>query len=127
MRGMFSGFEAGPVTYKSQALARELGLENLFISFNGYWPERGAALPTCSFKDLEAAPTMQRLKERDEGSTLVLASAGNTARAFLHAASLASRPLLLFVPENALPKPQSSISAIMKRSGMAQRQAFHRR
>lgn len=103
-QGMFSGFEAGPATYKSQALARELGLENLFISFNGYWPERGALLPTCSFKDLEAAPTIQRLKERGERSTLVLASAGNTARAFVHAASLAGWPLLLFVPEKALPK-----------------------
>ncbi len=99
---MFPGFEAGPVTYKSRGLARELGLENLFISFNGYWPERGARLPTCSFKDLEAAPTIERLKERGEKATLVLASAGNTARAFVHAASLAGWPLLLFVPEKAL-------------------------
>ncbi len=104
VKGVFPGFEAGPVTYKSQALARELGLENLFISFNGYWPERGALLPTCSFKDLEAAPTIERLKERGERSTLVLASAGNTARAFVHAASLAGWPLLLFVPEKALPR-----------------------
>jgi cysteate synthase len=101
---MFSGFEAGPVTYKSRGLARELGLERLFISFNGYWPERGALLPTCSFKDLEAAPTIERLREWGERSTLVLASAGNTARAFVHAASLAGWPLLLFVPEKALPK-----------------------
>ncbi len=99
---MFPGFEAGPVTYKSRGLADELGLESLFISFNGYWPERGARLPTCSFKDLEAAPTIERLKERGEKATLVLASAGNTARAFVHAASLAGWPLLLFVPEKAL-------------------------
>ena len=98
----FPGFEAGPVTYKSRGLARELGLENLFISFNGYWPEREARLPTCSFKDLEAAPTIERLRERGEKATLVLASAGNTARAFVHAASLAGWPLLLFVPEKAL-------------------------
>ena len=98
----FPGFEAGPVTYKSRGLARELGLENLFISFNGYWPERGARLPTCSFKDLEAAPTIERLMERREKATLVLASAGNTARAFVHAASMAGWPLLLFVPEKAL-------------------------
>ena len=98
----FPGFEAGPVTYKSRGLARELGLENLFISFNGYWPEREARLPTCSFKDLEAAPTIERLREWGEKATLVLASAGNTARAFVHAASLAGWPLLLFVPEKAL-------------------------
>lgn len=102
VREMFPGFEAGPVTYKSRGLAGELGLESLFISFNGYWPERGARLPTCSFKDLEAAPTIERLKERGEKATLVLASAGNTARAFVHAACLAGWPLLLFVPEKAL-------------------------
>jgi cysteate synthase len=90
------------VTYKSRRLARELGLENLYISFNGYWPERGAKLPTCSFKDLEAAPTMQRLRERGGDLTLVVASAGNTARAFAHAASLTGQPLVLFVPEKAL-------------------------
>lgn len=107
---MFPGFEAGPVTYKSLGLARELGLENLFIGFNGYWPERGARLPTCSFKDLEAAPTIERLKERGERSTLVLASAGNTARAFVHAASLAGWPLLLFVPEKALDRMWTVLS-----------------
>ena len=32
---------AGPVTYRSVALARELGLSNLYITFNGFWPERG--------------------------------------------------------------------------------------
>ena len=59
---------ARSVTYKSRGLAGELGLENLYISFNGYWPERGARMPTCSFKDLEAAPTMQRLQERGDSS-----------------------------------------------------------
>ena len=106
----FPCFEAGPVTYKSRGLARELGLENLFISFNGYWPERGARLPTCSFKDLEAAPTIERLMERREKATLVLASAGNTARAFVHAASLAGWPLLLFVPEKALDRMWTVLS-----------------
>lgn len=33
--------DSGPITYKSTGLADELGLENLYISFNGYWPERG--------------------------------------------------------------------------------------
>ncbi len=55
------------MTYKSQGLARELDLENLYISFNGYWPEKHASLPTCSFKDLEAAPTMQMLLDKGEG------------------------------------------------------------
>jgi len=90
------------VTYKSIGLAKELGLKNLYISFSGYWPERNALMKTCSFKDLEAPPTMQRLAEQGVGSTLVVASAGNTARAFAQVASITSQPLLVFVPENAL-------------------------
>ncbi len=102
VQGIIAKAEGAPVTYKSRGLAKELGLENLYISFNGYWPERGAKNPTCSFKDLEAAPTMQRLLERGDNPTLVVASAGNTARAFAHVSSLTGQPLLLFVPEKAL-------------------------
>ncbi|HIH87309.1 MAG TPA: hypothetical protein HA304_05345, partial [Methanosarcinales archaeon] len=39
--------KAGPKTYKSTGLARELGLTNLYIGFNGYWPEKGANILTC--------------------------------------------------------------------------------
>ena len=46
--------DAGPITYKSEAFARELGLPNLYIGFSGYWPERVAFVKTCSFKELEA-------------------------------------------------------------------------
>ncbi|HEY9247196.1 MAG TPA: hypothetical protein VIO11_10155, partial [Candidatus Methanoperedens sp.] len=66
--------DSGPVTYKSTELACELGLKNLYISFNGYWPERGAFIRTCSFKELEAFPTISKLK--NSGKSLVLASAG---------------------------------------------------
>ncbi len=102
VNGIISKADGKSVTYKSRGLAHELNLENLYISFNGYWPEKGASLPTCSFKDLEAAPTMQRHQEQDSSSTLVVASAGNTARAFAHIASLTGQPLALFVPERAL-------------------------
>jgi len=102
VHGIIKDAGAGSVTYKSQGLARELGLENLYISFCGYWPERKAAMPTCSFKDLEALPTMQRLKDQGGSSTLVVASAGNTARAFAQVASLTGQKLALFVPEKAL-------------------------
>lgn len=102
VQGIIAEAIGGPVTYRSRGLARELSLENLFISFNGCWPEMGANLPTCSFKDLEAAPTMQRLIEREDRQTLVVASAGNTARAFAHVSRLTGQPLLLFVPEKAL-------------------------
>ena len=100
--GIIAEADGKSVTYKSRGLAEELNLENLYISFNGYWPEQGARMPTCSFKDLEAAPTMERLLEQGGSSTLVVASAGNTARAFAHVASLTGQSLVLFVPEMAL-------------------------
>ncbi len=91
-----------PVTYRSEGLARELGLRNLYISFSGYWPERGGKITTCSFKDLEAPPTVERMAELEEGQILVVASAGNTARAFAQAASKAMIPLVLVVPSSGL-------------------------
>lgn len=100
--GIIPEASEGSVTYKSKALADDLGLKNLYISFCGYWPELGARMVTCSFKDLEAPPTIQRLKERGDGVTLVVASAGNTARAFAQVASIAGQPLVLFVPQKAL-------------------------
>ncbi len=33
--------DAGPVSYRSEAFARELGLDHLIVTFSGYWPERG--------------------------------------------------------------------------------------
>lgn len=102
VKGIIPEASSGSVTYRSTGLSQELGLKNLYISFSGYWPERGAWMPTGSFKDLEAPPTMQRLKENGNNSTLVVASAGNTARAFAHVASLTGQRLLLFVPEKAL-------------------------
>jgi cysteate synthase len=75
--------QIGGSTYRSEALAEAVGLEKLWISFNGWWPERGAACPTCSFKDLEVAPTLQRLRECHSVG-VVVASAGNTGRSFAH-------------------------------------------
>src|SRR5271169_1011257 len=71
----------GPVAFTCDELSCELGLENLTVSFSGYYPERGARLTSCSFKELEAVPTMQRLHELG-GKIPVIASAGNTGRAF---------------------------------------------
>lgn len=89
-------------TYKSEAFASELGLDDLWIAFNGYWPEKGANLMTCTFKDLESFPTMQRLKELEETRIMVVASAGNTARAFANVCSITGQPLLLVVPKASL-------------------------
>lgn len=100
--GIIRSFTGGPIAYQSGGLARELGLKNLWIAFNGYWPERGAELCTCSFKDLEAPPTIQRLMERGGKEILVVSSAGNTARAFAHLSCLTGYPLVLVVPSAAM-------------------------
>lgn len=91
--------DAGPITYKSEAFARELGLSNLYIGFSGYWPEREAFTKTCSFKEFEAHPTMQLLKETG-GKALVLASAGNTGRAFAHVSALTGIDVYIVVPDS---------------------------
>lgn len=90
------------VTYKSEKLNRVVGLLNVWVVFNGYWPERDAALETPSFKDLEAWTVLSRIPERHQ-EVLVLASAGNTAAAFARACSLNGVPCLIVVPEAALP------------------------
>ncbi|RXA16951.1 cysteate synthase [Methanosarcina sp. MSH10X1] len=95
--------DAGPITYKSEALARELGLSNLYIGFSGYWPEKGAFVRTCSFKELEAYPTMQLLKETG-GKAIVLASAGNTGRAFAHVSALTGTDVYIVVPDSGVSK-----------------------
>ncbi len=90
-----------PVTYKSEGLANHLGLENLYITFSGYWPEKGIKMSTCSFKETESFSVGARLPI-DEKRILVVASAGNTARAFARVCSDNNIPLLLCVPEDNL-------------------------
>jgi len=91
---------SAPATYKSEGLAKYLGLNNLYITFSGYWPEKGANFRTCSFKETEAYAVSGRLKSTDQ--ILVVASAGNTARAFARVCSDNNIPLLLSVPEDNL-------------------------
>lgn len=88
-----------PVTYKSEGLASCLGLENLYITFSGYFPKIGAAMETCSFKETEAYSVCARLPEKHD-RILVVASAGNTARAFAKVCSDNNIPLLLSIPED---------------------------
>lgn len=97
---MLKGSSA-PVTYRSEGLAKSLGLENLWITFSGYWPEKGAAMKTCSFKETEAFSVCARLSP-ETGKILVVASAGNTARSFARVCSDNGIPLLLCVPEDNL-------------------------
>ncbi|KAF0239328.1 MAG: cysteate [Prolixibacteraceae bacterium] len=90
---------SSPVTYKSEGLAKNLGLENLWITFSGWWPEKGARFKTCSFKETEAYSVCGRMTP-EMNKVLVVASAGNTARAFAQVCSDNQIPLLLCVPED---------------------------
>lgn len=92
---------AAPVTYKSEGLARELGLTNLYITFNGYWPEKGAYMLTGAFKECEAFSVCARTNSFED-QVMVVASAGNTARAFARVCSENNIPLLLCIPEDCL-------------------------
>jgi cysteate synthase len=89
-----------PVTYKSKNLAKKLGLNNLYITFNGYYPEIGARMRTCSFKETEAYSVCARLGAEMRDQVMVVSSAGNTARAFAQVCSDNNIKLLLTVPED---------------------------
>ncbi len=93
--------QPGPVVYRSEKVASSLGLDNLYIAFNGYWPEMGVALESCTFKEYEAAVVLQNAMENGvEG--LVVASAGNTARAFSHLSVVSEFPVIIVVPKMCL-------------------------
>ena len=92
---------SAPVTYKSEALAKHLGLSDLWITLSGYAPRHGVKMTTCSFKETEAYSVCARIDEREE-RVLVVASAGNTARAFARVCSDNNIKLLLSVPADNL-------------------------
>ena len=92
---------ASPITYRSEGLGKELGLKNLVIGFSGYWPDRGAFMKTCSFKELEASPTCLRAKE-NSGKILVVPSAGNTSRAFAEVSAMTGMPVIAIVPKDSI-------------------------
>jgi len=112
------------ITYKSAGFSKELGLRELYISFNGYWPEMNAYFETCSFKELESPPTIQRALENGIKS-LVISSVGNTARAFAHTVTTAQASInliliglesssdKLWLPE----KPSENIKLIYLKAG----------
>ena len=93
--------QPGPMVYRSLGLAEHLGLKQLFIAFNGYWPEKGALLETCTFKEFEAAVVLQNARENGVGG-LTVASAGNTARAFAHLSAKKGFPVVIVVPRMCL-------------------------
>ena len=118
-----SNHQVGTQTYKAEKLGKAIGMQNLWITFHGYWPEKGGMCPTGSFKDMEAIPTLIRLKEKG-GEGIICASAGNTARAFSYFCGLENVPLIvvigslhakrLYLPEN---HPNSSVKIIVLEDG----------
>lgn len=74
-----------PAVYRSAGLGKALGLTDLWISFSGYWPERGCRMTSGSFKEFEAFAVLGRTPE--QAGVMVIASAGNTAAAFAAARS----------------------------------------
>lgn len=86
-----------PVTYHSKGLGRFLSLDNLYITFSGYNPKIGAKFQTCSFKETEAFSVCARM-DKKEKRTLVVQSAGNTARAFAQVCSDNDIPIVICVP-----------------------------
>ena len=129
VRRMLRG-SSSPVTYKSKKLASILGLENLYITFSGWWPEKGAMMKTCSFKETEAYSVCARLDEGN-GKILVVASAGNTARSFARVCSDNNIPLLLCIPEDNLDalwfdeEINGCVKVIASRSGSDYFDAIH--
>jgi cysteate synthase len=96
-----------PITFQSGSISDAAGLKNLWVSFSGYWPERGAFLPTGSFKELEAYSVLGRMP-CGSNKVLTVASAGNTAAAFAFACSQNDIPTLIVIPEFAVSKMRFS-------------------
>ena len=90
---------AAPVSYKSKGLAKFLGLSNLYITFSGWNPKLGAKMKTCSFKETEAFSVCARM-DKKEHRTLIVQSAGNTARAFAQVCSDNEIPVVICIPED---------------------------
>ncbi|MFA6775148.1 MAG: cysteate synthase [Sphaerochaetaceae bacterium] len=90
--------ESAPITFRNRKISKELGLKNLYIGFTGYYPERNAKVKSCTFKEMEALPTYARLIENG-GGTVVVASAGNTARAFAQIAAEVGMDCIVVVPK----------------------------
>jgi len=89
-----------PLIFRSERLNQILGLENLWISFSGYWPERGVAFRTPSFKELEAYTALARLP--GTASIPVVASTGNSAAAFATVFSEHQAPCMIIIPDRGL-------------------------
>jgi cysteate synthase len=111
------------LVYRSEGLCKLTGLNNLWIAFHGYWPEKGAHHSTGTFKDLEAFCVLGRLPHAPR-KVMVVASAGNTAAAFARACSINDVRCLAIIPKSGLGRlsfqnPQRDCVKIVVLSGEA--------
>ncbi|PJI41900.1 MAG: hypothetical protein CTR53_05440 [Ferrovibrio sp.] len=88
-------------TFRATRLAETLGFDNLYLTLTGHFPKLGQTSPTCSFKELEAVAVFSRLRTHDCRRPVLLASAGNTARAFAYFGAKIGYPTVIAVPGNA--------------------------
>lgn len=98
----------GPTVLENRRLADALGVSELAIALSAYAPELGARNATGTFKDFEALPTLLYLRELGAES-IVLASAGNTGRAFAYAGTILEFPTLIVVPESCAASVQVAV------------------
>ena len=98
VRSTFKQLSSLPGCYKSRNLAKDLGLKNLWILFNGYWPEKGARIESTSFKEFEAIGLLSRFAEQSDKMP-VISSAGNTALSTLYISRILKLPALVVAPE----------------------------
>lgn len=96
----FKGLSCLPGCFQSQNLARALGLDNLWILFSGFWPEKEASLESTSFKELEAVGVLSRIFERTR-QIPVISSAGNTGLSTLFVSQRLGIPAIVVAPESA--------------------------
>ncbi|MFD8757203.1 cysteate synthase [Kitasatospora sp. NPDC059577] len=90
-----------PAVHRSRGLGAALGLSDLWTAFSGYWPERDCRMDSGTFKELEAFAVLGRVPQ--DAGVMVVASAGNTAAAFVRATEKFDFPCVLVIPERALP------------------------
>ena len=88
--------------YQTKALAKELGLKNLWMKDDG-------RNPTASFKDRASAIVIARAKEI-EAEVVVTSSSGNAGAALAGMAAAAKHKTVIFVPKNA---PQAKVAQLV--------------
>lgn len=85
---------------RAHELGEKMGLSNLWVLLSCWAPERGATLPTGTFKTLEAAGVMMRVLEQTD-RTLIVSSAGNAGNAVLEFGTRFGVPAVVIIPQSA--------------------------